>query len=163
MDPSPGVSPSGEPKDQTACTPEVVSDFGEVVNAAGLFTHLFQGWGQGEEVGENCTWDQHLSAATLPYFQSGNKNSCEGIYSKCRLQAVEWVGEGAEEPSDEQNPCRWGGQCRPAHQGRSTGISALLSAQEAEWWRGRTGPAASGSMTRCSCCSTWPWHQPTQR
>lgn len=48
-------------------------------------------------MGENLTWDQHLSATPLPYSQLANENSVEGIYLKCRLQGVGWARKGAEE------------------------------------------------------------------
>lgn len=49
LDPSPGLSPPGGPKNQMCCTPEAVSDSREVANAAGLFSHICFSDGDREE------------------------------------------------------------------------------------------------------------------
>ena len=72
-------------------------------------------------------------------------------------------GRGGRGRGRAEGPCirRAGRQRRPAHPG-ALRISYAPRGKE-RLRPGRAGRAAPGSMTRCSCCNTWPWHQPARR
>lgn len=159
LDPSPRLSPPGGPQDGAGCTPAPVSEAGEV--RSGWAFHTFgSGMGTEEsvEMVPGTSIFQHLPCLSP---SEANENSLEGRHSKCRLQGGggREGGGGAPGGAAPRSPRGW---CRPARPAAPR--PRLLSARRKQRGRrGRAGRAASGSTTRCNCCSTWPWHRPAPR